>query len=228
VNRTDELIATALRDIAEEARDPQVRADAAWRAGRRLRMTGMAAAAAAVAAAVAIAVVLLPGHAAGSAGGTGPGPESGGQGRAATTVQLRSPLELRQVTAISGKPCPPHSAGVPASGITGVVNDGQCFWVGRTGMTITSVRSAAVRYSPDTDGYMVFIGLEPSDAIQFGKLTTYIYDAYYSGGGPRTELAFIVDGQVYVNATVAAPITNGEITIACRDHASAERVLARL
>jgi hypothetical protein len=228
VNRTDELIATALRDIAEEARDPQVLADVAWRTGRRRRLTGLASAAAAMAAVIAIAVVLLPGHAVGSPGLSGPAPESGGQGQAAAGVRLRFPLELRQLTAVSGKPCAQRSGGVPAGGITGVGTSGQCFWVDHTGMTITSVRSAAVRYSTAVDGYVVSIGLRPSDAVQLGKLTTYIYNAYYEAGGPRADLAYIVGGQVYVNAMVSGPITNGELMIACRDHAAAERVLGRL
>jgi preprotein translocase subunit SecD len=61
VREADQLIAGALRDIAAEAGLPRPVADAAWRAGRRRRLTTLAASAASVAAAIALALaVVLP------------------------------------------------------------------------------------------------------------------------------------------------------------------------
>jgi hypothetical protein len=61
VREADQLIAGALRDIAAEAGLPPPVADTAWRAGRRRRLTGLAASAASVAGAIALALtVLLP------------------------------------------------------------------------------------------------------------------------------------------------------------------------
>jgi hypothetical protein len=55
------LIAGALRDIAAEAGPPRPAADAAWRAGRRRHLAGLAASAASIAAAIALALtVVLP------------------------------------------------------------------------------------------------------------------------------------------------------------------------
>jgi preprotein translocase subunit SecD len=55
------LIAGALRDIAAEADLPRPAADAAWRAGRRRHLAGLAASAASVAGAIALALtVVLP------------------------------------------------------------------------------------------------------------------------------------------------------------------------
>ena len=57
----DQLIASALRDIAAEAGLPGPAADAAWRAGQRRRLAVLAASAASVAAAIVLALaVVLP------------------------------------------------------------------------------------------------------------------------------------------------------------------------
>jgi preprotein translocase subunit SecD len=61
VKDADQLIAGALRDIAAEAGLPGPVADAAWRAGRRRRLTVLAASAVSIAAAIALALaVVLP------------------------------------------------------------------------------------------------------------------------------------------------------------------------
>jgi len=61
VRETEQLIAGALRDIAAEAGLPRPAADATWRAGRRRRLTTMAASAASIAGAIALALaVVLP------------------------------------------------------------------------------------------------------------------------------------------------------------------------
>lgn len=61
MREADQLIAGALRDIAAEAGLPPPVADTAWRAGRRRRLTGLAASAASVAGVIALALtVVLP------------------------------------------------------------------------------------------------------------------------------------------------------------------------
>jgi preprotein translocase subunit SecD len=80
VKDADQLIADALRDIAAEAGPPRPVADAAWRAGRRRRLTALAAGGAAIAGAIALALALvLPPAAAprpGASPTAAPGPAS--------------------------------------------------------------------------------------------------------------------------------------------------------
>ena len=59
MREADQLIADALRDIAAEAGLPGPVADAAWRAGRRRRLTVLAASAASVAGAIALTLALV-------------------------------------------------------------------------------------------------------------------------------------------------------------------------
>jgi preprotein translocase subunit SecD len=59
VKDADQLIAGALRDIAAEARAPAPAADAAWRAGRRRRLSALAAGGAAIAGAIALVLALV-------------------------------------------------------------------------------------------------------------------------------------------------------------------------
>jgi hypothetical protein len=225
VNRTEELIATGLRDIAEEARDPRSLADVAWRAGRRRRLAGMISAGAGGAAAIAIAVTILSGQVAGSPVGTGKGlvPASGTRLPAAITTKLRTPLELRQITGTSQQPCSPHSAGVPGVTMPGAGSSVQCFSLGPNGMTITSVRSATVRFSRVSDEYVVLLSLHPSGALRLARLSTY-----YEDQGPRARIAFIVGGRVVAASMLEEPVTNGELTIPCASEASAEHLLANL
>jgi hypothetical protein len=61
MREADQLIADALRDIADEAGLPRPVADAAWRAGRRRRLAVLAASAVSIAGAIALALaVVLP------------------------------------------------------------------------------------------------------------------------------------------------------------------------
>jgi hypothetical protein len=228
MNRTDELIATALRDIAEEASGPRPLADVAWRAGRRRRLAGIVSAASTVAAAIAIAVVLLPGHAVGTPGATvrGLAPESSSRQHQQASGRLRWPLELRQVTAVSDKPCPPHSAGLPGVSEPGLKAASECFSLRRTELTITAVRSATVRLSATADQYEVVLGLARSDASRLGALTTAIVNT--RPPWPGEELAFVVNGRVVSAPVVDGPITTGSLTINCATQASAEYLLAHL
>ena len=241
MNRTEELIGTALRDIAEEATNPRPLAAQAWRAGRRRRAGGLISAAAGVAAAVAIAVAVLPGHAVGSAGGTGGGqvPTSGRHqptavtgkqpavtGKQPAAIRLRSPLVLRQVSTVSQQSCPPHSAGLPGTPNVGQRGPGECFSLTHYGMTITTVQSAAVRSSTTSDGYTVVLVLNRSNAQRFGEVTTSIYNRQLPF--PRDELAVVVQGRVVDTAVVDRPITTGQFTINCGSRALAEQLLHNL
>jgi len=78
MNEPGELIADALREIADQAAAPRPMTDAAWRAGHRQQRLGVIATSAAVAAAaITIAVAVSLGTAAGP-GPAGPGPASTG------------------------------------------------------------------------------------------------------------------------------------------------------
>jgi len=230
VNRTGELIATALRDIEAEAGPSRPLADVAWRAGRRRRVTVIGSAAATVAAAIAIAVVVLvPGHAAENPGGTGTGlAPAGGAKQNPAVVQLRSPLELRQITATSNKPCPPHSTGATRIGMRGTM---QCFTLGRHEMTITAVRSASVQYSSTDADYRVVLTLYPTGAARYGTLTAYLYKTQYKPldpGAALASLAFIVNGRVVQTVVIDGVIKTGDVAIPLNSRASAETVLAEL
>lgn len=228
MNGTEELIATALRDIAEEASGPRPLADVAWRAGRRRRLAGVVSAASTVATAIAIAVVLLPGHAVGTPGATvrGLAPESAPRQHQQTSGRLRWPLELRQVTAVSDKPCPRHSAGLPGVSEPGLKAPSECFSLRRTKLTITIVRSATVRLSATADQYAVVLGLAGSDASRLGALSMAIYNT--RPPWPGNELAFVVNGRVVSVPVIAGPLTTGSLTINCATHASAEYLLTHL
>jgi len=229
VNRTGELIATALRDIEAEAGPSRPLADVAWRAGRRRRVTVIGSAAATVAAAIAIAVVVLvPGHAAENPGGTGTGlAPAGGAKQNPAVVQLRSPLELRQITATSNKPCPPHSSGGTKIGTR---EPTQCLSLGRHGMTITTVRSAAVRFSDTDDEYELVLRLNPVGTARLGTLTAYLYktDAKAEALHPGADLAFIANGRVVQAVVIDGVIKNGSLDIPFPSRAVAESVLAEL
>jgi hypothetical protein len=60
MSNTDHRIATALRELADQAAPPRIRVDAAWRAGRRRRraaITSMAGVGAAVVAALTVGLI---------------------------------------------------------------------------------------------------------------------------------------------------------------------------
>ena len=142
-----EMIADALREIAAQAGAPRPMADAAWRAGRRRRLAALTASAVAGAAVIVAAVLLLPLAAHGqppSRPASQPGP--------AAPVSLRSPIQFRQVAAISNAPCPAGSRGLPGSLPDSAAP--ACFYLTGAGMTVTAVQSAQVVPS-GTGGYLL-------------------------------------------------------------------------
>ena len=195
-----EMIADALREIAAQAGAPRPMADAAWRAGRRRRLAALTASAVAGAAAI-VAAVLLPLAAHGqppSRPASQPGP--------AAPVSLRSPIQFRQVAAITDAPCPAGSGGLPGS----LLGSGApaCFHLTGAGMTVTTVRSAQVTRS-GTGGYVLELDLTPAEASRFAALTRQL-----SGlPGPRDELAVVIGGRVIDDPAVMGTITGGQTQI---------------
>ncbi len=115
----EEMIADALREIAARAGAPRPMADAAWRAGRRRRLAALTASALAGAAAIVAAVLLSLAAADGPAHGQPPSRPASQQELA--PISLRSPIQFRQVAAISNASCPAGSRGLPGSTAPGCV-----------------------------------------------------------------------------------------------------------
>ena len=174
------------------------------------------------AAAIVAALLLLPLAAVGGpAHGQLPsGPAS--QPGPAAPISLRSPIQFRQVAAISNASCPAGSRGLP-----GRLPDSAapaCFYLTGTGMTVTAVQSARVTQSGD-GGYVLEIGFTPAQTGPFAALTRKL-----SGlPSPRDQLAVIIDGRVIDDPAVQGPITGGTAEIAgFATRAQAESLLASL
>ena len=211
----EEMIADALREIAAQAGAPRAMADAAWRAGRRRRLAALTASVVA-GAAVIVAAVLLPLAAVG-------GPAHGEPPlRPAAPISLRSPIQFRQVAAISNASCPAGSRGLPGSLPDSAAP--ACFYLTGTGMTVTAVQSAQVVPS-GTGGYLLQIGFTRAQAGPLAALTRTL-----SGlPSPRDQVAIIIDGRVIDHPAVQGPITNGKAQISgLATRAQAESLLASL
>lgn len=219
MNSPDELIAEALRGIEEQAAAPRPMADAAWRAGRRRRLAVLTTSAAGVAVAVAAVAVLLPLAAADS-----PPPPRQHVFDVAPTVPVRHqpPIQFRQVTALSKRPCPPGSHGLPGSSGSG------CFHLSGLGTAITRFRSAQVTdvsSLPSKGHYVLVIQLKPANAGSFYALTRKLVGL----PSPRDELALIVGGHVIAHPVVGSPIAGGQLEITgLGSRAHAEHVLQLL
>jgi hypothetical protein len=215
VSGPQEMIADALREIAAQARAPRPMADAAWRAGRRRRLAALTASAVAGAAAI-VAAVLLPL----AAHGQPPSRPPSLQGP--TPVSLRSPIQFRQVAAISNASCPAGSGGLP-----GTLPDSAapaCVYLTGTGMTVTVLQSAQVIPS-GSGGYLLEIGFTRLETGPFAALTLRL-----SGlPSPRDQLAVIIDGRVIAHPAVQAAIPGGTAQIAgFATRAQAESLLSSL
>ena len=211
----EEMIADALREIAAQAGAPRPMADAAWRAGRRRRLAALTASAVAGAAAI-VAAVLLPL----AAHGQPPSRPPSQQGPA--PISLRSPIQFRQVAAISNASCPAGSRGLPGSLPDSAAP--ACFYLTGTGMTVTALQSAQVIPS-GTGGYLLKIVLSPAQTGPFAALTRKL-----SGlPSPRDQLAVIIDGRVIADPAVQGPITGGKAEIpGFATRAQAESLLSSL
>ena len=212
----EEMIADALREIAARAGAPGAMADAAWRAGRRRRLAALTASAVAGAAAIVAAVLLLPLAAHGqppSRPASQPGP---------APISLRSPIQFRQVAAISNASCPAGSAGLPGSppGSTAPA----CFYLTGTGMTVTALQSAQIVPS-GTGSYVLDIIFTPAETGPLSALTQKV-----SGlPSPRDQVAIIIDGRVIDHPAVQSPIPGGNAQITgFATRAQAESLLSSL
>jgi hypothetical protein len=211
----EEMIADALREIAAQAGVPRPMADAAWRAGRRRRLAGLTASAVAGAAVIVAAVLLLPLAAHGqppSRPASQPGP---------APVSLRSPIQFRQVAAISNAPCPAGSGGLPGTPDSAAP---ACFYLTGTGMTVTAVQSAQVVPS-GTGGYQLDIVLTRAQTGPFAALTRQVTGL----PSPRDQVAIIIDGRVIADPVVQSAIPGGNAQITgFATRAQAESLLSSL
>jgi hypothetical protein len=215
VSGPEEMIADALREIAAQAEGPRPMADAAWRTGRRRRLAALTASLAGAAAIVAAVLLPLAVHG-GPAHGQPPSRPASQQNPA--PVNLRSPIQFRQVAAISDASCPAGSGGLPGSAAPG------CFYLTGTGMTLTTLRSVQVAPG-STGGYVLDISLTPAQTGPFAALTRQLS----SLPSPRDQLAVIVDGRVIDHPAVEGAITGGEAQIAgFATRAQAENLLSYL
>jgi hypothetical protein len=218
MNEHDELIRTALRDLAGQAAPPRFSADVAWRAGRRRRgaaMTAWVAGAAAVAALVPLAVVFsvpsrpAPGR---------PLAESAGAHRP-------SPVQLRQVARITPGQCPPRSHGLPDT------SKRECFYFTHTGMTVSRFASITVTYGPGatspptgTSEYWLSFRFQRADIRRFFDLTQKMMNF----PSPRNQMAFIAHGVVLLHPVVGAALGVGVLQVQAAPTRAQARELLRL
>jgi hypothetical protein len=197
MNEHDDLITTALRDLAGQAAPARLSADVAWRAGRRRRwaaITASVAGAAAAAALVLLAVVLsVPSY---------PAPRPPLTGSAGT--HRPSPIELQQVERISPRPCPPGSHGLPGT------SKSECFYLTHTGMTISRFASITItKLSPGDSGYWLSFRLQRADIRRFADLTQKLENL----PNPRNQMAFITNGEVLLHPIVVATLDFGVVQV---------------
>ena len=210
MNEPDDLITTALRDLARQAAPPRLSAEALWRTGRRRRWAAIttaaagAAAATAAAALVPLAVLSGPSHPAPSA----PVTSSAGTHRPA-------PVQLRQVARVTHHRCPPGSHGLPGT------SKDECFYLTRTGMAITRFASITIiNPPPGASDYWLNFRLQKDDVRRFVDLTQKLANA----PAPRDEMAVIANGVVLLHPYLPAPIPVGVFQIgtgSSRAHAQA-------
>lgn len=215
MNGTDQLIAEALREIADQAATPPRMAGAAWQAGRRRRLNVVATSAAAVAGATAIAV-MFPLALTGSPRAGGPGHGSGqGPATATAPVRLRAPILFEQVASISHAHCAAGTDQVPGNPPAG------CVHLTGTGMTVTGINSARVQRVKQHQ-YVVDLTLTRADSRLFAALSRNL------AGQPRPhdEFAVISGGRALDLPQVEAPMTGSHLQIfGFTSRAQAEKLL---
>jgi len=195
VSDTD-LIASALRDLAEQAPTAPPAAGALWRAGqRRRRLSVMATSAAAAAVAVAVGLTVA----------VGVGSRASGPGRPETAaLALSVPIRFVQVAGTSRPPC--RAGADLMAGTRGTA--ASCIRFTGTGMTITRVESARTQRNP-LGGYQLDLRLTRADAQRFAALTRQLAGLH----SPRNRLAVVANGYVLATPTVLAAITIGQAVI---------------
>jgi hypothetical protein len=152
----------------------------------------------------------------------------------ASTIALRSPLELRQLVGNVGQSsCPAGTVTVPVAPPSPVC-------VSHTGMTITVIESAAVQkertynvpvslqkkyHLPATASfYGVRVQLTPSAATQLLALTRRIYRQ----PRPGDELGAMVGGHFLGSFHFGRPYAGGVLTFEVGPRAEAESLLSQL
>jgi hypothetical protein len=214
VSRPEQMIAEALREIADQAGAPRPMADAAWRAGRRRRLAALTASAV-TASAVLAAAVLVPLAARGGPPHRQPVPPASQQGPAAP-VSLRSPIQFRQVAAMTHAPCPAGTGGLLDSA------EHACIYLTRRGLTVTTARSALLVPGPGNGQSVLYLTLTRAQTRRFAALTRQV-----SGlENPRDQLAVIADGRLITHPAIQSPITDGQLQIVFATRAEAERLLS--
>jgi hypothetical protein len=215
VNEPGELIAYALREIADQAPAPRPMADAAWRAGHRRRHLSVIATSAAVAAAAITITVAgsLAGPSRPAAHRHGGGSIAAGPGSRAP-VRLHTPIQFEQVAWTSDKRCAAGAGQMPGTG------PASCFHLTGTGMTITSVDSARVQRVAGR--YQLNLRLLPADSRVFAALTRKLAALR----SPHNQFAIIAGGRVLASPAVESPITVGRVAIAgFTSRAQADRIV---
>jgi SecDF, P1 head subdomain len=203
VSDTD-LIAGAVRDLADQAVTVAPAADALWRAGQRRRRRNVMAIAATAPGAAAVAVVL-----AFTLGGgptpSGHGGSVGGATGATGALVLSTPIQFKQVARVSIPPCTAGAKPVPGKG--GAAST--CIRFTGTGMAITRLESAHVQRAPQGHQYQIDIRLTPADARRFATLTRKVAGQH----SPRNQLAIVTNGYVLDDPMVMSAITGGQAAI---------------
>jgi hypothetical protein len=212
MNEPDDLITTALRDLAGQAAPPRVSVDVVWRAGRRRRwaaITASVAGAAAIAVLVPFAVLGL------SARPLAPGqPLTGSAGK-----HWPPPIHLEQVATVDDHGCPPRSHGLPGT------STNQCFFLTHTGMTISKFTITIIAPQYGARGYSLSFRLQRADIRPFADLTRKLVNS----PSPRNQMAFVVNGVVLAHPFVAAVLDYGILQItAGQTRTQAEELLHKL
>jgi hypothetical protein len=201
VSDTDELIGSALRDLAAQAVTVPPTANAIWRAGQRRRRRNVIAVSATAPGAAAVAAVLA--FTLGGGGAAAPAGHGGGATGVTGPVALSTPIQFEQVARARRPSCP-----ATVNPWTGRVNDRpECIRFSGTGMTVTRLESTRIERGPG--GYQIDIRLAPADARRFATLTRMLAGQH----SPRNRLAIVTNGHVLADPTVLAAMTTGQAAI---------------
>jgi hypothetical protein len=198
VSETDQLIAEALRGLAEQAAPP--------------RQT------AAVAVTAAVVVPLA----------TASGPAHPRHVGVAGTVPitLASPIQFRQVASFSSGPCPAHFSGVPAVHPPACFHlTGTMVTLTRLDSLRLTTGQCTPRY--ELDFTITPADRGPVGALTAKLARVYAGIAGGEPYSPRSQLAIIIEGRVIAHPVVQAEVTgNGQIS--CLSHAEADQLLQTL
>lgn len=130
---------------------------------------------------------------------------SGGDGYDGGPTDLRQPMALQQVAAVSQAPC--------AAGTLPEASGTSCYRLAGGGMTVRRVERMKVEPpSGGTTSWTIQIGLTKADARAFADLTATA--ARQQPGTPGQQIAMVVGGRVLSAPAVnGGPITGGSLQI---------------